>query len=298
MKYCTTLYPYASFTGGIPDMVAFTERADALGFHSVLIPDHSIFPVEQERLMGQPWHDALIMAGHLAAKTSRIRLAFGVLVLPQRNPVQLARQLATLDEISAGRIDAGFGVGWLKEEFDALGEDFHTRGARMDEYLRLMKTLWTTHPSSFQGRWFSFTDASFQPKPIQQPHPPIIIGGTWRHSAKRAAEFGDGWWPLDIPDAELDDAMALLDRELARVGRTKANFAIFGHLPLFPHTPEAREHAEEAGAAVMGDLNGDPGRTREYIARAEQRGYTHLWVELPADRQTAELERFAREFMS
>lgn len=293
MHFGAMLHPFSSFDD-LPALVAFAQRAEQAGFSYLSIPDHTLFPMSEEPLMGRMWYDALVLGTHLADRTSTIRLTFQILVLPQRHPVHLAKQIATLDIVSGGRVDVGLGVGWLEGEFDMLGADFASRGRRMDEYIAVMKAIWTTHPSEFQGEWFSFSDASGLPKPAQSPHPPILIGGTWRPSARRAATVGDGWMPLDIPEAELDAAMALLRSEMDLAGRTLDGFQVYGRLPLFVHSTASREHAEIAGAADIGLLGGDYGKAADHVRRAEEQGYTHMFVELPAEDQAEKLEPFRR----
>jgi probable F420-dependent oxidoreductase len=287
------LHPFSSFDD-LRGLVDFAQRAEGAGFTWLSIPDHTLFPVSEEPLMGSIWYDAVVLGTHLADRTSTIRTAFQIIVLPQWHPIRLAKQLATLDVVSGGRIDVGVGAGWLESEFAMLAEDFTRRGARMDEYLNVVKAIWTTHPSSFHGEWFSFDDASGLPKPVQQPHPPLLIGGTWRRSARRAATVGDGWMPLDIPEGELSEAMALLRAEAELAGRSLDGFQVYGRLPLFVHNEAFREHAEVAGAAGIGLLDGDYGKAIEYVQWAEVQGYTHLFVELPAGTQAEELEPFRR----
>jgi probable F420-dependent oxidoreductase len=293
MHFGAMLHPFSSFED-LPALVAFAQRAEHEGFSYLSIPDHTLFPMAEEPLMGKTYYDAVVLATHLADRTTTIRLAFQILVLPQWHPIHLAKQLATLDLISGGRVDVGLGVGWLKGEFDMLGAEFKTRGRRMDEYIEIMKAIWTTHPTEFHGEWFDFADASGLPKPVQSPHPPILIGGTWGPSARRAARLGDGWMVLDIPEDEFDEAMTLLRTERELAGRSMDGFQIYGRVPLFAHNAASREHAEIAGAAGIGLLDGDYGKAVEYVQRAEAQGYTHMFVELPAATQIDELEPFRR----
>ena len=293
MQFGAMLHPFSSFAD-LAGLVEFAQRAEDNGFGWLSIPDHTLFPVSEEPLMGEIWYDAMVLGTHLADRTSRIRMAFQILVLPQWHPIRLAKQLATLDVVCGGRIDVGVGVGWLEPEFAMLGEDFAGRGRRMDEYLDVMKSIWTTHPSEFHGTWFDFADASGKPKPVQQPHPPLLIGGTWRRSARRAARAGDGWMPLDIPDGELGQAMSLLRAEATAAGRSLDGFSVYGRLPLFVHNEAFREHAEVAGAAGIGLLDGDYGKAIDYVHQAAEQGYTHLFVELPAATQIDELKPFRR----
>src|SRR5437899_10074626 len=133
----------------------------------------------------------------VAAKTTRLRLVTSVMIVPYRNPVLTAKALATIDVLSKGRVTLGVGVGWMREEFEALGApDFDRRGAVTDEYLRVFKTLWTESPASFSGRFYRFEALHCRPQPVQKPHPPIWVGGHSKAALRRAARFGDGWHPV------------------------------------------------------------------------------------------------------
>jgi probable F420-dependent oxidoreductase len=146
--------------------------------------------------------DPLIWMAYVAAATSRIKLATGVIILPQHNPVITAKQVATLDHMSAGRVLLGVGVGWLKEEFETLGAPFEERGARTDEYIRVMRELWSADRPTFEGKFFRFKDAYMRPKPVRRSVP-IIIGGHSTFAAKRAGRLGDGFFPARGAPAEL-----------------------------------------------------------------------------------------------
>ena len=294
MKFGIQLHPWHSF----PDQLAIREfvvRAEAAGYDYVNIPVHTVLPLDQEPLMGRAWWDPMVMTAHLAAHTERIRFAFYVLPLPQYEPVNLAKQIATLDVLSGGRIDVGVGVGWLAGEFAMMGADFHTRGARADEYVRVLKALWTSDPVDFEGAFVKLHRASFHPKPVQQPHPPIFIGGSWRVSAARAARIGDGWLPMGTSDEEFAAAVELLHSELAKAGRPAKGFPLGNRIPMFEPSPEATAHAIEAGASVQKYLNGDYDAAIERVHRFAEHGVTHMWLEHSLDYRSklAEMEEFA-----
>jgi probable F420-dependent oxidoreductase len=146
----------------------------------------------------------------VAAKTTRLRLVTSVMIVPYRNPVLTAKALATIDVLSKGRVTLGVGVGWMREEFEALGApEFDRRGAVTDEYLRIFRTLWTESPASFSGRFYRFEALRCQPQPVQKPHPPIWVGGHSKAALRRAARLGDGWHPVGanaavpLPPSEL-----------------------------------------------------------------------------------------------
>ena len=151
--------------------------------------------------------------------TNRLRLLTSVMVLPHRSPVLTAKILATIDVLSGGRLDVGCGVGWMKEEFEAIGApDFSERGAVGSEYLRAFKELWTSNDPSFEGKYCDFSNISFLPKPLQRPHPPIWVGGHTGPAIRRAAKLGDGWMPIGLrPPAILEpEEMAAKIAQLRR----------------------------------------------------------------------------------
>jgi probable F420-dependent oxidoreductase len=197
------------------------RRGEALGFHSVMIADHIVFPVTitsrypytvDGAFPGQgDALEQLALMAFIAGTTTTLRLVTSVMILPYRNPVATAKALATIDVLSRGRVTVGVGVGWLREEFEALGApDFDRRGAVSDEYLRIFKLLWTESPASFAGEFHRFDGVRCLPLPVQKPHPPIWVGGHSRAALRRAARLGDGWHPVGA-----NPAVPLAPRELA-----------------------------------------------------------------------------------
>jgi len=170
-----------------------------------------------------PWantFDPLITLSYLAARTTRIRLGTSVLIMPYRNPIASAKQLATLDQLSGGRVIAGVGAGWSEVESEALGVPFRERGARTTEYLRVWQACWGPDPVSFRGRLFSFADMRARPKPVQAPHPPIWIGGGSDGALRRTAEFAQVWQPMQMPLGELDARRSALQQACQQIGRS------------------------------------------------------------------------------
>lgn len=184
----------------------FAAAAEAAGFESLWTVEHVVVPKGYEstypydpsgRMPGgeeSPIPDPLIWLAYVAAATSRIRLATGILIVPQRNPVVLAKELATLDQMSGGRMELGIGVGWLEEEFDAIGVPFRGRGARTDEYVAAMRALWADGPASFHGDLVDFDDCILLPSPVSGSIP-VHVGGHTEVSARRAGRLGDGYFP-------------------------------------------------------------------------------------------------------
>jgi probable F420-dependent oxidoreductase len=192
-----------------PSSLASVARtAEELGFDSLWIPEHIILPVEYKspypysstgRMPAPPQtplHDPLIALAFVAGITSKIKLATGIFVLPIRNPFTTAKAVASLDVLSGGRFIFGVGIGWLEEEFDAVGMSFKDRALRTREYLGLMKELWTSEIPVYKGKTISIEGCGFMPKPAQRPHPPIVFGGHTEPALKRTARLGDGWYGI------------------------------------------------------------------------------------------------------
>ena len=201
------------------DAARLARLAEAAGFDSVLAVDHVVLPEAYDstypysatgRLPGNQFStmpDPLIWMAYAAAATTRLRLMTGVIILPLRNPLVLAKQVATLDHMSGGRIELGIGVGWLREEFEALGVPFAARGRRADEYVGAMRALWREDGASFEGEFVRFRRVSCNPKPVARAVP-IVVGGHSEAAARRAGRLGDGFFPSIGAQV---DTMPLLD---------------------------------------------------------------------------------------
>jgi probable F420-dependent oxidoreductase len=182
-----------------PDTAATVARvAEAAGFESLWTGEHVILPDPQVPPAPvpatYPMNDPMVALAYVAAHTNRIRLGTGIIILPQRNPVVLAKQLASLDVLSQGRLIFGIGVGYLKPEFDAIGAPFNHKGARSEEYLAAMIALWSMEKPQFSGRWVKFGGVNAMPRPVQQPHPEVIFGGHTPEAFSRAARLARGWY--------------------------------------------------------------------------------------------------------
>ena len=198
-----------------PDVMARRAKlAEDVGFEALWVGDHIALPPSYVDPADEPRLEALVALSYLAAVTTRLRLGVGVIVLPQRQPVLLAKQLTSIDVLSKGRLTVGIGVGYVEPELRALGVPLGERGARADEYLAAIHSLWKEPTPSFGGRFVSFSDVVERPLPVQQPHPPIVIGGHSPAAHRRAISAGNGWygWQLDVDQT----AQALTDlRETA-----------------------------------------------------------------------------------
>jgi probable F420-dependent oxidoreductase len=202
-----------------PDVLARrTRAAEDAGFESLWVGDHVALPLDAPDPATQPRLEAVTAVTHMAALTTRVRLAIGVIVLPQRQPVLLAKQLASIDVLSKGRLIVGVGAGHVERELRALGASLADRGARTDEFLAAMCALWDELVPSFEGRFASFDGVVQRPRPVQRPHPPIVVGGHSPSALRRAVRAGDGWYGWELDPAQAARAMADL-RDLARDGQ-------------------------------------------------------------------------------
>ena len=181
----------------VNDLVTLAVEAESLGYHSVWVSEHLFHATYvASRLGDAPYHEALTILTAVAGATSKVRLGTSVLVLPWHHPVQLAKRVASLDDYSGGRVSLGVGVAQTEDEFENLGVPFTHRGRIADEMLTAMKILWTEKHPEFNGKYFNFNDLQFEPKPVQKPYPPLLIGGTSRRAIERVVEHGDGWHAL------------------------------------------------------------------------------------------------------
>jgi probable F420-dependent oxidoreductase len=211
--------------------------ADERAFHSLWMPEHVVMfdaissesPYRKEPLVaieGLGTMDPLSCLAFLAAITSKVRLGTGICVLPQRQPLFLAKEAATIDILSAGRLDLGLGVGWVREEFEALGAPYEDRGAVADAYLQIMRSLWVDATSSFDDGTFVLPPCRQYPKPVQSPHVPVHVGGNSKSALRRAARFGQGWYAFNLDPKGLHDHMQVLDGLLAEEGRSRDDLSI------------------------------------------------------------------------
>ena len=287
-----------------PDALeTLVARGEALGFHSTVIADHVVFPVSIASKYpytisgafpgGGDALEQLTLMSFVAAKSNQLRLITSVMIVPHRNPVLTAKMLATIDVLSRGRLTVGVGVGWLREEFAALGAaSFERRGAVSDEYLRIFKTLWTQNPASFEGEFYRFAELKCLPQPVQKPHPPIWIGGHSRAALRRVARHGDGWHPVGAnPAAMLAPAefKTLLD-ELYRL--TEAEGRDPGALTISYKAPLYDEGVPAGG--VRRPFSGTRDQVVEDVATYARLGVTELIFDFRSEEPKESLERMER----
>jgi probable F420-dependent oxidoreductase len=213
------------------------QRAEALGYHSLWTVERVLYPVKPQTpypvtsdglLPEQYKHvlDPLDAITFAAAKTTSIKLGTSVLDMPYYNPILLARRLSTIDFLSNGRVRVGLGLGWSKDEMDATGADMKTRGARADEFLQVLKAIWTTNPVEFRGKFFELPKSYIYPKPVQTPHPPIYLAAFAPPALKRLATYADGWNPVAIPVAGMEQMFAGIKQMAKEAGRDPSSLSI------------------------------------------------------------------------
>ena len=236
-------------------MAAFARHVEACGFESIVAVEHtvlatrydSVYPYDPsgrvELASDCPVPDPLDLLAFLAAHTDRLGLATGVLVLPNHHPVVLAKRAATVDVLSGGRLRLCVGVGWLREEIEACGTEFESRGRRADEQIAVLRALWDQQPDgvTHHSEFFAFENVVCSPKPIAGHHLPVHIGGHSEAAARRAGRFGDGFQPLGVTGAQLEALLVLMRDEATAAGRDPAAIEVsLGHLV----TKVDRERAE------------------------------------------------------
>jgi probable F420-dependent oxidoreductase len=230
--------------------------------------------------------DPFTVLSYVAGRTSRIRLGTSTIILPYRNPILLAKVVATLDQLSGGRVTLGVGVGSLEREYEFLGVPFAQRGAICDEYICALKEIWTSEQPQFRGRFCSFGPLTFSPKPVQKPHPPIWVAGDSQRAMKRAVEFGDAWQPeLDLPQME-KAARRFFDLS-AEKGRVPPPLLTVGSRRIQVTDTDASPERQP--------LQGSPEQVAADVRRYIELGVRHfvLWVPSGAAQVIDQMQRFA-----
>jgi probable F420-dependent oxidoreductase len=255
------VYPQIEFGSDPAAIRDYAVQAEALGFTHILAYDHIVGanpnrpggwtgPYTHESLFMEP----LVLFSHMAALTTRIGFVTGIVILPQRQTVLFAKQTAVLDVLCGGRLRVGVGIGWNPVEYEALGEDFHNRGRRIEEQVSLLRELWTKELVNFKGRWHSVPDAGLNPLPTQRPIP-IWFGGHAEAVLERAARLGDGWMPNYRTPADARPALEKLAGLRRAAGRLDRPFGIEARLPYADGNPDHWQAAvqdwEAAGATHL-----------------------------------------------
>ena len=239
------------------DIAKLAQRAEEYGFESLWVPEHSILPVNTE----SPWPgspdgkipkvyadivDPFIALSRASAVTTKLKLGTGICLVPERNPLLLAKEVATLDMYSQGRFLFGIGAGWLREETEIMGGDFAHRWSQTRESILAMKELWTTVGSEYHGKYYDFPPVYSFPRSVQKPHPPVFLGGMAKNVFKRIIDYGDGWMPNRVVPEDVQKGRATLDELAEAAGRDPKSIivSVFGQQP----DPDLLKGFEEAGA--------------------------------------------------
>jgi probable F420-dependent oxidoreductase len=297
--------PTRGQTASPESLESLVARAEGLGFSSVVIADHIVFPVTIKSKypytvsgafpgQGDALEQLALMA-FVAGKSRALRLISSVMILPYRNPVVTAKMLATIDVLSGGRVTVGVGVGWLREEFEALGApDFDRRGAVSDEYLRVFKALWTQDPASYHGELYRFDSVRCLPHPVQKPHPPIWVGGHSRAALRRVARLGDGWHPVGANPAvplrppELRALLEELRRLTEAEGRDPSKLTISYKAPIYDSEQGV------AGGAERRPFSGSQQAIVDDVATFAGLGVSDLIFDFRSESLAESLERMER----
>ena len=267
------------------DIGAMAQKAESLGFESLWLPEHSVMPVHvTTRYPGSPdgaippsmsdIGDPFVGLARASAVTKTLMLGTGVCLIPEHNPLLLAKQNATLDLLSNGRFLFGIGAGWLQEETEIMGGNFAHRWSQTREAVLAMKELWTKEEAEYHGKFYGFPPVRCSPKPFQKPHPPILLGGSARNVFKRVVAWGDGWMPTRATAEDIKMGRATLDALADAAGRAPSSLEI-----------------------TVYSQDGDP----ETLKRFEDSGASRVTVRLPTtvgEAALTELERMAERLFS
>jgi probable F420-dependent oxidoreductase len=222
------------------DVGAMARKAEELGFESFWCAEHPFIPVHSKsRFPGSPdgvipesyshFVDPFVALARASGATTRIKLGTSIVLVPERHPLLLAKEVSTLDHFSGGRFLFGIGAGWLREETEIMGGDFDHRWTQTRESVLAMKELWTKPEAEFHGKYYDFPPVRSYPKPAQKPHPPVILGGGAKNVFKRIVEWGDGWLPTAVGPDVVREGRAALDRLAREAGRDPASITISVH---------------------------------------------------------------------
>jgi probable F420-dependent oxidoreductase len=278
-----------------PDgLVRVAREAEALGYHSLWVFQRLLYALAPQNdyppAPGQPWPkpfervlDPVVTLAYVAAATSRIRLGTSVLIMPYYTPIVLAKQLATLDVVTGGRLDVGLGTGWSRDEYEAVGVPYRDRGRRADEFLRCLKAIWAEDPVEFRGEFYRVPRAKVEPKPVQRPHPPLTIGGYGPAVIQRVVRLADGFNGGNVPLAQVAPLIAQLREAATAAGRDPKTLQIVcrGSFRISPTAqgPDRRP------------LWGTIEEIREDVRRYAEAGLTELFLEGNFDPSGPSLER-------
>ncbi|MGZ4595614.1 MAG: TIGR03619 family F420-dependent LLM class oxidoreductase [Actinomycetes bacterium] len=280
-----------------PDrQVEIARRAEELGYASLWTFQRLLFPAEESEAANPRWqpvyrsvHDPLITLAFLAAHTSRARLGVAVLNMPWFSPLLLAKQAATLDHVSRGRLDLGLGLGWSQQEYDAVGVPMSERGARAEEFVTCLTSIWTQHPVRFDGRYYKIRPAHVDPAPVQLPHPPVLLGGMAEAALRRAGRLAQGWISSSGQNLlDIGSAIEIVRKAAVEAGRDPSTlrFVSRGVVRVRPAGQVGRRPLTGSFPEIRADL--------ETLAR---QGVTEVFVDLNFDREIGSVDADPDESM-
>jgi probable F420-dependent oxidoreductase len=280
---------------------AVAAAADGLGFDSVWVSDHVVWPVHYDSVYpygpggkypgdeNTPACEAVSTMAWLSARTERVRIGTCVLIVPQREPWLLAKQLGSIDRLNGGRTVLGAGVGWLREEFEVLGAPFDDRVARSREAIELMRTVWGQQPARFDGEFWTAPPVGVLPHPVQQPIP-VLHGGNSRSAQRRVATYGDGWLPFGLGPEEISTGLAYIAEQAAAAGRDGASLRSVLWSPLL---------LDEDVTTPMVPLHGTGNQLIEALGAYAAAGLDEfvMFNLAPGDMMVAQLEALAKDVL-
>ena len=283
-------------------LLEYAQFAETLGFRQLWAAERLVIPWTIETAYpyaegatfivppDRPFLESLTVLAFLAGCTERIKLGVSVLVLPYRHPLHWAKVAATIDVLSEGRFTLGVGVGWMKEEFDALGASFHKRGRVSDEQLQILRHALTDEHCTFESDHYRFLDIAFYPKGYNRSHPPVWVGGEGPAAQKRAARYGDAWFPyfVRVTPTDLANRWQNVQRQAEAAGRDPSRIALNLNLPIWV--------TEESVAQEAGVLRGTPEQLEAGIGPFRELGVRHLALQFMVPRypeRLVQIERFA-----
>ncbi|SDN62111.1 TIGR03619 family F420-dependent LLM class oxidoreductase [Allokutzneria albata] len=273
-----------------PNLARVARRAEELGYHSLWTFQRLLSPVDGS--WGEPYRavqDPIVALSYLAALTERIRLGVAVLNLPFCSPVVLAKQLSTLDIVSDGRLDVGLGIGWAAEEFAAAGVDQRGRGRRAEEFIAVLRALWTDEEVEHEGEFYRVPRTRMDPKPVQRPHPPVLLGAKAEAALRRTGRLADGWISSSSTDLRtIGDSIAIVREAATEAGRDPSALRVVCRGPVMVR-PE--------GAAGRRPLTGSFAEIRRDLAVLAEQGVTEVFIDLNFDPEIGSPEADPEESM-
>jgi probable F420-dependent oxidoreductase len=298
--------PISGRATGPDTLLEAAQSAERQGFDAIWSADrvvtpwqiHTPYPYSENHEFivppDRPFLDSLTCLAFLAGCTSKITLGISVLVLPYRHPLYWARVAVSIERLSSGRLIMGVGVGWMEEEFAALGVSFKDRGKMTDEQLQILQQLWSEEHASFSGQFYRFHDLAFYPKPLQQPRIPIWVGGEGASAQRRAARYGDAWFPyfVEVTPQALQAGYEQVQRGAADMGRQPEQILLACCRPI--------EVTREPVPQDAGHLRGSPEQLVEALLAYRAIGVSHLALQFMVPRwpeRLEQIERFAQEVM-